>query len=224
VATPTNQLIQAKRQTKDRQPTPRGFFWRATHAIITDGIYVGKSVGTYRWNCRRIYSIGNVPVRNFFLAHAYPSVRPSVFHRWVFFLFATDLATEIEVIDDWYTDRRVLSVRSSVIISPTDFILVTDGINPSVKLVNSVVNSAVTPPLLLYSTLHIYIYRKDCLQIILNWTTTDFEHGLYFLLDCPTLFQAIYIDKEWDLVDGKEKAEFCWLLITYTHKIIFLIK
>jgi hypothetical protein len=53
----------------------------------------------------------------------------------VFFLFATDLATEMGVTDDWYTDGRV----PSVIISPTDFIAVTDGISPSVKLVNGVV-------------------------------------------------------------------------------------
>jgi histone deacetylase 1/2 len=47
--------------------------------------------------------------------------------------------TEMGVTDDCYTDRRVLSVRPSVIISPTDFIAVADGISPSVKLVNGVV-------------------------------------------------------------------------------------
>jgi hypothetical protein len=57
----------------------------------------------------------------------------------VFFLFATDLATKKGVTDDWYTDGRVPSVMPSVIISPTDFIVVTDGISPSVKLVNGVV-------------------------------------------------------------------------------------
>jgi hypothetical protein len=41
--------------------------------------------------------------------------------------------------DDWYTDGRVSSVRPSVIISPTDFIAVTDGISLSVKLDNVVV-------------------------------------------------------------------------------------
>ena len=69
----------------------------------------------------------------------YPSVRPSVFRRWVFFLFATDLATEIGVTDDWYIDGRVPSVRPSGIISPTDFIPVIDVISPSVKLFNGVV-------------------------------------------------------------------------------------
>jgi hypothetical protein len=37
--------------------------------------------------------------------------------------------------DDWYTDGRV----PSVIISSTDFIAFTDGISPSVKLDNVVV-------------------------------------------------------------------------------------
>jgi hypothetical protein len=59
----------------------------------------------------------------FFLARAYPSVRPSMFRRWVFFLFATDLATEMGVTDDWYTDRR----------------------GPSVKLFNGVVSSSLQP-------------------------------------------------------------------------------
>jgi len=40
------------------------------------------------------------------------------------------------VTDDWYTDGRV----PSVIISPTDFIPVTDGISPSIKLFNGVVS------------------------------------------------------------------------------------
>jgi hypothetical protein len=53
----------------------------------------------------------------------------------VFFLFATDLATEMGVTDECYTDGRV----PSIIISPTDFIAFTDGISPSVKLDNVVV-------------------------------------------------------------------------------------
>ena len=79
------------------------------------------------------------PRETFFLARAYPSVRPSVFRRWAFFLFATDLATEMGVTDDWYTDGRVPSVRPSICFSPTNFIVVTDGISPSVKLDNVVV-------------------------------------------------------------------------------------
>ena len=57
----------------------------------------------------------------------------------VFFLFATDLVTEMGFTDDWYTDGRVPSVMPSVLFSPTDFIAVTDGISPSVKLDNVVV-------------------------------------------------------------------------------------
>jgi hypothetical protein len=104
-----------------------------SHAIITDEI----SVGTYRLNFRRIYSVGNVPAGNFFFG-ARVSVCKTV--GGCFFLFATDLATEMRFTDDWYTDRRVPSVRPSVIISPTDFIVVTDGISPSVKLDNVVVS------------------------------------------------------------------------------------
>ena len=53
----------------------------------------------------------------------------------MFFLFATELAMEMGVTDDYYTDGRV----PSVIISPTEFIPVTDRISPSVKLFNGVV-------------------------------------------------------------------------------------
>jgi hypothetical protein len=77
---------------------------------------------------------------------AYPSVRPSVFRRWVFFLFARELATEMGVTDDYYTDGRVPLVRPSVIISPTKCIPVTDGISPSVKLFNGVVEPPTRPP------------------------------------------------------------------------------
>jgi len=82
------------------------------------------------------------PRETFFLARAYPSVRPSVFRRYVFFLFATDLATEMGVTNDWYTDERVSSMRPSVIISPTDFIAGINEISLSVKLVNGVVSQA----------------------------------------------------------------------------------
>jgi hypothetical protein len=79
--------------------------------------------------------------REILLARVYPSVRPSVFRQWVFFLFATELATKIEVTNDYYTDRCAPSVRLSVIISPTEFIPIIDGISPSVKLFNGVVFS-----------------------------------------------------------------------------------
>jgi hypothetical protein len=64
---------------------------------------------------------------------AYPSVRPSVFCRWVVFLFMTELTMERGVTDDYYTDGHVPSVRPSVIISPMEFIPFTDGISPSVN-------------------------------------------------------------------------------------------
>jgi hypothetical protein len=56
-----------------------------------------------------------------------------------FFLFATELATERGVTDNYYTDGRVTSVRPSVIILPTELIPCTNGISPSVKLFNGVV-------------------------------------------------------------------------------------
>jgi hypothetical protein len=42
------------------------------------------------------------------------------------------------VTDDHYTDGRVPLVKPSVIILPTEFIPVTDGISPLVKLFNDV--------------------------------------------------------------------------------------
>ena len=61
-----------------------------------------------------------------------------------FFLFATDLAMEMGVTDDCYTDGRVPSMMPSVIISSTDFIAFTDGISPSVKLYNVVVHADIS--------------------------------------------------------------------------------
>ena len=57
----------------------------------------------------------------------------------LFFLFATELATEREFTDDYYTDGRVPSVSPSIIISPTEFIPFTDRVNSSIKLFNGVV-------------------------------------------------------------------------------------
>ena len=57
----------------------------------------------------------------------------------MFFLFATELATKMGFTDDCYTDGRVPLVSPSVCFSPTDFIAVTDGMSPSVKLDNVVV-------------------------------------------------------------------------------------
>jgi hypothetical protein len=43
--------------------------------------------------------------------------------------------------DECYTDGRVPSMSPSVLFSPTDFIAVTDGMSPSVKLDNVVVRT-----------------------------------------------------------------------------------
>jgi hypothetical protein len=62
------------------------------------------------------------------------------FRRWMIFLFATELATEMGFTDDCYTDGRDPSVTPSVLLLPMDFITVIDGISPSVKLDNVVVS------------------------------------------------------------------------------------
>jgi hypothetical protein len=66
------------------------------------------------------------------------------FRRWVFFLFATELATEMGFTDDCYTDGRDPSVTPSVLLLPTECIDVTDGISPSAKLYNVVVYNILT--------------------------------------------------------------------------------
>jgi hypothetical protein len=111
-----------------------------SHAIITDGFSVGNVVGNYPCNYRRIYSVGNVPAGNFFLRPRIRLYYRQCFRRWVVFLFATELATEMGFTDDCYTDGRVPSVSPSVLFLPTDVIAVTDGMSPSVKLDNVVVN------------------------------------------------------------------------------------
>jgi hypothetical protein len=62
---------------------------------------------------------------------------PSVFG--FFFLFPTEVATERRITDDQYSNRRILSVMPSVKMLPTNVLSYTDGMNPSVKLFNSVV-------------------------------------------------------------------------------------
>jgi hypothetical protein len=80
-------------------------------------------------------AVGNVPARNFFLAHVSVCITVGVSIGGWFFLFATELATEMRFTDDLFTDGAL----PSVLFSPTDFIAVIDGINPSVKLDNVVV-------------------------------------------------------------------------------------
>jgi len=75
------------------------------------------------------------PRETFFGAHVFVCISVGA---W-FFLFATELAMEMEFTDDCYTDGRDLSVTPSVLFLPTDIITVTDGISPSVKLDNVVV-------------------------------------------------------------------------------------
>jgi hypothetical protein len=84
-------------------------------------------------------AVGNVPARNFFLARVSVCITVGVSVGEWFFLFATELATEMGFTDDCFTDGRDPSVNPSVLFSPTEFIAITDGINPSVKLDNVVV-------------------------------------------------------------------------------------
>jgi len=55
------------------------------------------------------------------------------------FFFLTEVATERGIIDDQYSNRRILSVMPSVKMLPTNVLSYTDGMNPSVKLFNGVV-------------------------------------------------------------------------------------
>ena len=84
-------------------------------------------------------AVGNVPARNFFLARVSVCITVGVSVGEWFFLFATELATEMGFTDDCFTDGRYPLVNPSVLFSPTEFIAITDGINPSVKLDNVVV-------------------------------------------------------------------------------------
>jgi hypothetical protein len=78
----------------------------------------------------------------FFLARVSVCITVGISVGVWFFLFATELATEMGFTDDWFTDGSLPSVNPSVLFSPTDLIAVTDGINPSVKLDNVVVKCA----------------------------------------------------------------------------------
>jgi len=139
-----------------------------SHAIITDGFSVGNAVDNYPWNYRRIYSVGNVPAGNlFFGAHVSVCITVGVSVGGWFFLFATELATEMRFTDDCYTDGRV----PSVLFLLTDFIAVTDGMSPSVKLDNVVV-------------------KKDKMNCCVLWIFNSW--CLLFLL-CVYIYIYIYI-------------------------------
>ena len=97
------------------------------------------------------------PRETFFLARAYPSVRPSVFRRWVFF-FICDRLNDGNGIYRRLVYQRTVSVgEASVFFSPTNFIAVTDGISSSIKLDNAsiVVGSSFST---IYITLLLFIY------------------------------------------------------------------
>jgi hypothetical protein len=74
--------------------------------------------------------------RELFFWRASLSIRPTMVG---FSLFLTESGTERGITDDQYFNGRILSVRSSVKMLPTDYMPYTDGINPSVKLFNGVV-------------------------------------------------------------------------------------
>jgi len=85
------------------------------------------------------------------------------FRRWMFFLFATELATEMRFTDDCYTDGRdpsvTPSVTPSVLLLPTECIDVTDGISPSAKLYNVVVTKATIPCSIFIYSLNIIVTK-----------------------------------------------------------------
>jgi hypothetical protein len=59
---------------------------------------------------------------------------------WVFF-FPTEVATEMEIADDQYSDRHIPSVMPSVKMLPMNCVFYTDRMHPSVKLFNGVVSN-----------------------------------------------------------------------------------
>jgi hypothetical protein len=126
----------------------------------------------------------------FFLARVSVCITVGVSVGVWFFLFATELATEMGFTDDWFTDGALPSVNPSVLFSPTDLIAVTDGINPSVKLDNVVVSSAKFQlPLLLQQCMYIWSkYTAKPWQINRDWQyqslhcTQDAASSLYMYL------------------------------------------
>jgi hypothetical protein len=89
----------------------------------------------------RVYGLSNTTAENLRSTHNVSTVRssPSVSNTQSEEFIATELATEMGFTDDCYTDGTCPSVSPSVLFSLTDFIAVTDGMSPSVKLDNVVV-------------------------------------------------------------------------------------
>jgi hypothetical protein len=76
-------------------------------------------------------SVGIFQAGNFFFGAQIPSVKPSAND---FFVFLTDIATELRITDERKADGHNPSVKTSVNKSPTNCLSHTDGIIPSVKL------------------------------------------------------------------------------------------
>jgi len=89
----------------------------------------------------RVYGLSNTTAENLRSTHNVSTIgsSPSVSNTQSEEFIATELATEMGFTDDCYTDGTRPSVSPSVLFSLTDFIAVTDGMSPSVKLDNVVV-------------------------------------------------------------------------------------
>jgi hypothetical protein len=112
-----------------------------------------------------------------------------------FFLFATELAMERVVTDDYYTDGCIPSVRPSVIISPTAFIPDTDRISPSVKLFNGVV-SLVEMKLKLSDKYFNFV--DICFNIYIYIYIYIYNTGIY-MHQCLCLSKLVFV-KLWNIV------------------------
>ena len=86
----------------------------------------------YLWKYRQNKSVGKVLVGKKKLARSPVGV-------WVF--FPTEVATEMGIADDQYSDRHIPSVMPSVKMLPTNCVFYTDRMHPSVKLFNGVVSN-----------------------------------------------------------------------------------
>jgi hypothetical protein len=86
----------------------------------------------YWWKYRRNNFVGKVLAGIYFFGALCPSVRLLVF-------FFKEVATEMGITDNQYSDRWISSVMLSVKTFPTNYVSYTDGIISSVKLFNGVV-------------------------------------------------------------------------------------
>jgi hypothetical protein len=102
-----------------------------TYATITDKKYVGELPWEIQTELVRWYiSSGNLFVlARFFL----------LYNRRCFFFLPTEIATEMRITNDQYSDRRFSSVTLSVKFLPTECVSYTDRNIPSVKMLNVIV-------------------------------------------------------------------------------------